>query len=285
MTLGERIKRQRNKLGYSQEKIAELVGTSRQAVTKWESGQSVPCMENLMALAEIFGIPLNELSSGIHEEGLREDGNGTSTQDVRKRPLLIWDATAGIAVVFAVWGVLRMPALIGYSYMGYFSILLQIAAVLYIPIYLFLIRPRQKKHIPAKAPAGKAVLLNRVYWAFGAMAVLCGCYTLCGYAAYELHGNRDWSLVLFVFGLLVIGAAVCFNALKVMVCAVAGYTAGCAAGLLFNRDYAGPGDYGGAMSYSNWWIIWTVVFLAVIAAGLVWEILSRVCGNKSGAAV
>ena len=70
MTLGERIKEHRNKLGFSQEKIAELVGVSRQAVTKWETNQSMPCMENLIALADIFGISLGELSGNINKEAL-----------------------------------------------------------------------------------------------------------------------------------------------------------------------------------------------------------------------
>ena len=54
MTLGERIKTCRQKVGMSQEKVAELVGVSRQAVTKWESNQSAPNTENLFKLAEIF---------------------------------------------------------------------------------------------------------------------------------------------------------------------------------------------------------------------------------------
>ena len=68
MTLGERIKEQRNKNGFSQEKIADLVGISRQAVTKWESGQSVPSMSNLMTLAEVFGVPLSELAGGVNDD-------------------------------------------------------------------------------------------------------------------------------------------------------------------------------------------------------------------------
>ncbi|MCL2696461.1 MAG: PH domain-containing protein [Oscillospiraceae bacterium] len=64
MTLGTKIKEYRSKLGFSQEKIAELAGTSRQAVTKWESDQSVPCMENLITLAEIFGVNITELTNG-----------------------------------------------------------------------------------------------------------------------------------------------------------------------------------------------------------------------------
>jgi len=64
MSLGERIKEQRNKSGFSQEKIAELIGISRQAVTKWESGQSIPSAANLITLAEIFGVPLGALTGG-----------------------------------------------------------------------------------------------------------------------------------------------------------------------------------------------------------------------------
>ncbi|MCL2587907.1 MAG: helix-turn-helix domain-containing protein [Oscillospiraceae bacterium] len=72
MMLGERIKEQRSKHGFSQEKIAELVGISRQAVTKWESGQSVPSMANLMTLAEIFGVSLGDLTGGVNDSMLTE---------------------------------------------------------------------------------------------------------------------------------------------------------------------------------------------------------------------
>lgn len=55
MTLGERIKECRQNEELSQEKVAELVGVSRQAVTKWEANQTAPSTENLFKLAEIFG--------------------------------------------------------------------------------------------------------------------------------------------------------------------------------------------------------------------------------------
>ena len=61
MTLGERIKTCRQKAGMSQEKVAELVGVSRQAVTKWEANQSAPNTENLFKLAEIFGTTVDML--------------------------------------------------------------------------------------------------------------------------------------------------------------------------------------------------------------------------------
>ncbi len=54
MTLGEGIKARRQQAGLSQEKLAELVGVSRQAVAKWESGRSAPGTENLLRLAEML---------------------------------------------------------------------------------------------------------------------------------------------------------------------------------------------------------------------------------------
>lgn len=61
MSLGERIKEQRKNCGMSQEKLAGLVGVSRQAVTKWETDQSAPSTEKLFKLAEIFGTSVDLL--------------------------------------------------------------------------------------------------------------------------------------------------------------------------------------------------------------------------------
>lgn len=46
--LGKNITRYRKELGMSQEKVAEYIGVSRQAVTKWESNISMPSSENLI---------------------------------------------------------------------------------------------------------------------------------------------------------------------------------------------------------------------------------------------
>ena len=61
MTLGEKIKACRQRAGLSQEKLAERVGVSRQAVTKWEANQSAPHTENLFQLAEALGTTVDFL--------------------------------------------------------------------------------------------------------------------------------------------------------------------------------------------------------------------------------
>jgi transcriptional regulator with XRE-family HTH domain len=104
MTLGERIKEERNKLNLSQEKIAEMVGTSRQAVTKWEAGQSKPCMENLIMLAEIFGVSLEELTRGA-DGNAKEEGNEAKPH----KPPLLLDIIFALIVVLATWSILKIP--------------------------------------------------------------------------------------------------------------------------------------------------------------------------------
>ena len=57
----KKIKACRQNAGMSQEKVAELVGVSRQAVTKREANQSAPNTENLFKLAEILGTTVDLL--------------------------------------------------------------------------------------------------------------------------------------------------------------------------------------------------------------------------------
>lgn len=58
MNLGETIKAAREGLNMTQEDLAERCEVSRQAVSKWELGASVPSSENLALLSEILGVPL-----------------------------------------------------------------------------------------------------------------------------------------------------------------------------------------------------------------------------------
>lgn len=61
MTMGERIQSLRKEKGLSQEALGEALGVSRQAVSQWENGQSVPEMEKLVAMKGLFGCSLDQL--------------------------------------------------------------------------------------------------------------------------------------------------------------------------------------------------------------------------------
>ena len=72
MTLGERIAYYRGKLGLSQGELAEQLGVSRQAVSKWETDAGLPDLERLIALSRLYHITLDELVKGESPEETAE---------------------------------------------------------------------------------------------------------------------------------------------------------------------------------------------------------------------
>ena len=56
MDISERLQELRKKEGYSQEQVAEMLGLSRQAISKWESGQGKPEIDNIIKLTEIYHV-------------------------------------------------------------------------------------------------------------------------------------------------------------------------------------------------------------------------------------
>lgn len=59
--IAERLAARRKQAGLSQEALAEKLGVSRQAVSKWERSESSPDTDNLIALAKLYGVSLDEL--------------------------------------------------------------------------------------------------------------------------------------------------------------------------------------------------------------------------------
>ena len=74
MTLFEdQIKHYRKQAGLSQEKMAEKIGVSRQAITKWENGTGTPDISNLMAIANLFQLSIDELLSNEKTESKKSE--------------------------------------------------------------------------------------------------------------------------------------------------------------------------------------------------------------------
>ena len=94
MNLCENLQRLRRQAGLSQEALAEKLGVSRQAVSKWESGAAVPELEKLAELARIFQVRLDQLLGLPEPEGSPPPGNAgpsgaaDGSQDKRLRDLL-----------------------------------------------------------------------------------------------------------------------------------------------------------------------------------------------------
>ncbi len=78
-----RLLQYRKQHGLSQEALAEKIGVSRQAISKWERAEASPDTDNLILLADIYGVSLDELLKGenTEEEKAEEVNEETPTPD------------------------------------------------------------------------------------------------------------------------------------------------------------------------------------------------------------
>lgn len=89
MNMADRIQYLRKTRGLSQEELADKVGVSRQAVSKWESEQSTPDIEKIIMMSELFEVTTDYILKGI------EPVNMISRKTV-------YSLYSGFAVIFAV---------------------------------------------------------------------------------------------------------------------------------------------------------------------------------------
>ena len=75
MTLGEKIAKQRKELNYTQEQLADILGVSRQSISKWESDIAYPETEKLIELGKIFDCSMDYL---LKEDVMEKDGAQTT---------------------------------------------------------------------------------------------------------------------------------------------------------------------------------------------------------------
>lgn len=81
MILADKIMNLRKKCGWSQEELAEQMSVSRQSVSKWESGASIPDLNKILLLSQIFGVStdyllkdeIEELEDEVNEETVTEN--------------------------------------------------------------------------------------------------------------------------------------------------------------------------------------------------------------------
>lgn len=97
MKFEENLREARSRFGYSQEELAEKVGVSRQAVSKWENGSAYPELDKLMNLCELFHCTLDDLLKGDMKES-----KGLSREDYEHHEKSrIRNITTGILIILA----------------------------------------------------------------------------------------------------------------------------------------------------------------------------------------
>lgn len=85
MTIADRIQSLRKSKGMSQEELADAVGVSRQAVSKWESEQATPDLDKVVIMSDIFEVTTDYLLKGI--EPVKMDDHKTMADVIDQKVL------------------------------------------------------------------------------------------------------------------------------------------------------------------------------------------------------
>ena len=111
MALSEKLYTLRKKSGLSQEQLAEQLSVSRQAISKWESGQSVPESDKLIVISHYFHVSLDYLLKEEVEQPTtteKSDAETSAHTNDRTRWLLGIITCVGGILCLIVWGLLSI---------------------------------------------------------------------------------------------------------------------------------------------------------------------------------
>lgn len=102
MSIAERLQELRKRSGYSQEQVAEMLGLSRQAVSKWESGQGKPEIDNIVKLTEIYHVSADYILLGTEKVSVTVSEKKELSHEYKKAIgiIAIIAATAIVTVLF-----------------------------------------------------------------------------------------------------------------------------------------------------------------------------------------
>ncbi len=107
MNIADRIQNLRKIKGISQEQLADVVGVSRQAVSKWESEQSIPDLDKVVVMSEFFEVTTDYLLKGI--DPISNEAKGKL--DAKLWALIGTGANfIGLIVAIMVWIEVQRPA-------------------------------------------------------------------------------------------------------------------------------------------------------------------------------
>ena len=102
MSIAERLQELRKQSGYSQEQVAEMLGLSRQAISKWESGQGKPEIDNIVKLTEIYNVSADYILLGAEKISVPVPEKKELSHEYKKAIgiIAIIAATAIVTVLF-----------------------------------------------------------------------------------------------------------------------------------------------------------------------------------------
>ena len=104
MEFHEKLQELRKQKNLTQEELSEILFVSRTAISKWESGRGYPSIDSLKAIAEFFGVTIDELLSNRELICIAEKDSHKKTQHMRDLVFGLIDCSVGMLFFIPLFG-------------------------------------------------------------------------------------------------------------------------------------------------------------------------------------
>lgn len=203
MTMGEKLQLLRTNAEFSQEELAERLGVSRQAVSKWELDKTVPDVKYIVALSELFQVSTDSLLKENTSTPEKQPPEQLVSPPPTTRDFFPTAAVCAVTLMLAA-DLIFIAAHIFYMRELYtFSMVFLLLAMVFLPVLLAGWRIRLHT-TPSSANCRRIVSAGTRLWCFGVM-LLCGFHEVIhdlfispGILAF-LGGNDIYLLILTFF--------------------------------------------------------------------------------------
>lgn len=112
MSIGERLVSLRKSKNLSQEQVADEINVTRQTISKWETDQSMPDLDKVIPLCELYGITADELLSGkIESSENNPEGKNIEEREMRKKRSFGIGIGVLLYFVAVAWIMISIPVL------------------------------------------------------------------------------------------------------------------------------------------------------------------------------
>lgn len=106
--IGEKITKLRKETMMSQENLAEKIGVSRQAISKWERDEALPDIQNLIALSNVFGVSIDDIVNNPDVDNTSEKNKQLVRMDLKKKSEIL-TIIAVMMYIGSVFSFLMLP--------------------------------------------------------------------------------------------------------------------------------------------------------------------------------
>jgi len=131
MTIGEKIQILRKQHGMSQEQLGVIMAVSRQAISKWEVGESIPDVDNVVQLSEIFGVTTDYiLKNGANHDPVMDEELMPVVLPSHSRKHMLHPSRTGVLMIIVGIAVVFMSGIDGIMHPQHSNMIFPIALVL-----------------------------------------------------------------------------------------------------------------------------------------------------------